>query len=73
VGASFADGLARGVDGIAAWLPHVAPKERQTRATAIISRLSGAVSASRAVAKADPALADHILVAARAAVDRLTA
>jgi TetR/AcrR family transcriptional regulator, transcriptional repressor for nem operon len=72
VGASFADGLARGVAGIAEWLPHVAPEERQARATAIITLLSGAVSASRAAAKADPVLADHILVAARDAVDRLT-
>jgi TetR/AcrR family transcriptional regulator, transcriptional repressor for nem operon len=73
VGASFAEGLARGVDHIAAWLQHVAPKERHARATAIISLLRGAVSASRAVVKADPALADQILVAARDAIDRLTA
>jgi TetR/AcrR family transcriptional repressor of nem operon len=73
VGASFAEGLARHVDRIAAWLPHVAPEERQARARAIISLLSGAVSTSRAVVKADQALADQILVAARDAVDRLTA
>jgi TetR/AcrR family transcriptional regulator, transcriptional repressor for nem operon len=73
VGASFADGLARGIDGVTARLPNVAPKKRQARAMAIISLLSGAVAASRAVVKADPALADHILAAARDAVDRLTA
>jgi hypothetical protein len=39
----------------------------------IIELLSEAASASRAVVKADPALSDHILVAARDAVDRLTA
>jgi len=49
-----------------------APKERRARATAILSLLSGAVSASRAVVQADPALANHILAAAGDAVDRLT-
>ena len=73
IGASFAEGLAHGIDRIAAWLPHVAPEERQARATAIVCLLSGALSASRAVVKADPALGDQILVAARDAVDRLTA
>jgi hypothetical protein len=50
-----------------------AQEERRARATAIIALLSGAVSASRTAAKADPALADCILMAARDAVDRLTA
>jgi len=48
------------------------PRSVGARATVILSLLSGAVSASRAVVQADPALANHILAAAGDAVDRLT-
>ena len=71
VGASFVGGFAKGVSTIAAGLLHVAPDQREARAAAILSLLSGAVAASRAAVKADPALAKRILRDARDAVDQL--
>jgi TetR/AcrR family transcriptional regulator, transcriptional repressor for nem operon len=71
VSASFAGGFAGAIDAIAAALLHLEPDQREARAMSIVSLLSGAVAASRAAVKADPALADRILLAAREAVDRL--
>lgn len=72
IGGRFADGFTRSANTISAWLPHVPPEERSARAMAILSLMSGAITASRAASKADPALADRILSAARDALERLT-
>ncbi|MDE5445789.1 TetR family transcriptional regulator [Bradyrhizobium sp. CSA207] len=71
-GDRFADGFLANVEAIACWLPHVPSEERISRASAILSLMSGAVTASRAVSKVRPELATQILSSARDAVESLT-
>jgi TetR/AcrR family transcriptional repressor of nem operon len=73
IGERFAAGFTRSANAISAWLPQIPSEERSARAIAILSLISGAITASRAAAKADPDLADRILNAARDAVERLVA
>jgi TetR/AcrR family transcriptional repressor of nem operon len=71
IGGCYADGFVASAETIADWLPRVPPEERSKRASAILSLISGAVIASRAVSNARPDVAAQILSSAREAVERL--
>ncbi|KDR86561.1 MULTISPECIES: TetR/AcrR family transcriptional regulator [Agrobacterium] len=72
VGERFAKGFSASVEAIADLLHNVPKNERLGRASAILSLISGAVTASRATRKAQPDASKEILVAARNAVKTLT-
>jgi TetR/AcrR family transcriptional regulator, transcriptional repressor for nem operon len=65
--AHYAKGLAENLDRITQIVdtPELSDGERRARAIALFSEMAGALLLSRAVADADPALADEILDSAR--------
>jgi TetR/AcrR family transcriptional regulator, transcriptional repressor for nem operon len=65
--AHYANGLAENLDRLAQVVdtPELSEAERRARAIALFSEMAGALLLSRAVADADPALADEILDSAR--------
>ncbi|GGA37627.1 TetR/AcrR family transcriptional regulator [Dyella nitratireducens] len=58
---SYARGLAWNVDQLANVIEGENPQEKRKKAIAVFSQMVGALMLSRAVAEADPALADEIL------------
>lgn len=58
---SYAHGLAWNVDQLANVIEGENPQEKRKKAIAVFSQMVGALMLSRAVAEADPALADEIL------------
>jgi TetR/AcrR family transcriptional repressor of nem operon len=66
--ARYAEGLTASLDQLseAVHVPGLSEDDRRARAIALFSEMAGALLLSRAVAEADPALADEILEGARA-------